>query len=71
MRLDTIKCEDCEASLLSATGDLSMDGMDMDIVGARLDEDDYRCMNCERLVCTTCAVVETGAGRECLECRMR
>lgn len=42
----------------------------MDLGCTALDEDP-RCTQCKRLVCVTCAVVETGVGRECLECRMR
>lgn len=68
---DTLNCEDCDAPLQFGNGDVSMGGMDMDLANPVFDEDDCRCMSCGRLVCATCAVVETGAGRECLECRMR
>lgn len=44
--------------------------MDLDGFGAG-GEDDVRCRGCGRVVCGTCAVVEVGVGRECLECRMR
>ncbi len=48
-----------------------MSGMDTDFGYAGVDEAETRCMSCARMVCETCAVVETGVGRECLECRMR
>ena len=57
-------CEDCEAPLPS-NGDTSMHGMDDDVaLGA-----DFLCRNCHRRVCDMCAVVETGLGRDCLQCR--
>ena len=68
---DMERCEDCDAPLLLGTaGDVDMSGMDIDTGFTGLDED-ARCMRCRRLVCETCAVVEVGVGRECLECRMR
>lgn len=48
-----------------------MSGMDVDPRYAGFDEGELRCMVCGRMVCETCAVVETGVGRECLEYRMR
>ena len=57
-------CEDCEAPLPS-NGDINMHGMDDDVaLGA-----DFLCRNCHRRVCDMCAVVETGVGRDCLQCR--
>lgn len=68
---DRERCEDCDAPLPSSSiGDINMGGMEMDLGCTALDEDP-RCTQCKRLVCVTCAVVETGVGRECLECRMR
>ena len=67
----TEKCEDCDASLPpSSLGNPSSDDMDVDSGCLTLD-DDPRCMGCGRIICPTCAVVEIGLGRECLECRMR
>lgn len=48
-----------------------MDGMEIDSNNAGLDASEVRCMACGKMVCETCAVVETGVGRECLECRTR
>ena len=60
-----LKCEDCEASLDQPDPDISMGGMeDEDVKGA-----EFGCGCCGRMVCGMCAVVEVGAGRECLECR--
>ena len=42
-----------------------MGGMD----GGEMDGEDYACRSCGRKVCGTCAVVEVGDGRECLQCR--
>ena len=60
-----LRCEDCEASLDQPDTDISMGGMeDEDIKGA-----EFGCRCCGRRVCGMCAVVEVGAGRECLQCR--
>lgn len=48
-----------------------MGGMEIDSGYAGFDESEVRCMGCGKMVCETCAVVETGVGRECLDCRMR
>ncbi|KAL8807352.1 MAG: hypothetical protein Q9223_007797 [Gallowayella weberi] len=65
------KCEDCDAPLpLSLMDDVAMGDIGIDSGSTWLDED-RRCRECGRMVCATCAVVEVGAGRECLECRMR
>lgn len=69
---DMERCEDCDTRmLLSDTGDIDMGDMDMDAENRFTGDEDVRCMQCRRLVCETCAVVEVGVGRECLECRMR
>ena len=60
-----VTCEDCEASLSSQDSDTCMGGMD----GGEMDGDNYACRSCGRKVCGTCAVVEVGDGRECLQCR--
>ena len=44
--------------------DALMGGMDLDI-----SVDDFACRNCRKRVCDMCAVVETGMGRDCLQCR--
>lgn len=61
----TSLCEDCEVPLPMPDNDISMGGMD---------EDDVRifecaCRSCGRRICGTCAIVEVGVGRECLQCR--
>lgn len=43
-----------------------MGGMDDEI-----DEWEFSCRVCTKLVCETCAVVEVGVGRECLGCKTR
>ena len=60
-----VTCEDCEAPLSSQDSDTCMGGMD----GGEMDGDNYACRSCGRKVCGTCAVVEVGDGRECLQCR--
>ncbi|KAL8647097.1 MAG: hypothetical protein Q9210_005759, partial [Variospora velana] len=65
------KCEDCEGPLLSSSTDISMGGMELDPEYGAFDESELSCMGCGKMVCPTCAVVETGLGRECLECRTR
>ena len=66
-----MRCEDCDTVLLSPSNDVSMGGMDIDLEHAGIDGRELSCMDCGRMVCETCAVVQTGIGRECLECRMR
>ncbi|KAL8727505.1 MAG: hypothetical protein Q9181_005691 [Wetmoreana brouardii] len=63
-------CEDCDAPLMPSSGEVLMGGMDTDGDEVAMDEDELRCRGCRKMVCATCAVVETGMGRECLECRM-
>ena len=58
------KCEDCEAPLPS-----NPDTYMMDIDEEMPAVDDFHCRNCRRRVCDMCAVVETGIGRDCLQCR--
>lgn len=65
------KCEDCEGPLLSLSTDVSMGGIELDMEYGAYDESELSCMGCGKMVCSTCAVVETGLGRECLECRTR
>ena len=60
-----VACEDCEASLPAQDSDICMGGVD----GGATDGADYACRSCSRNVCGTCAVVEVGEGRECLQCR--
>lgn len=57
-------CEDCESPIATSNIDTSMDGVDIDVA-----VDDFACRTCRRRVCDTCAVVEVGAGRDCLQCR--
>lgn len=61
----TITCEDCEAPLPTQDSDTCMSGMD----SGEMDGADFACRSCSRRVCGTCAVVEVGEGRECLQCR--
>ena len=61
-----VTCEDCEALLPTQDSDICMGGVD----GGAADAADYACRSCSRNVCGTCAIVEVGAGRECLQCRM-
>ena len=58
-------CEDCETTLSTQDSDTCMGGMD----GGEMDGANYACRSCGREVCGTCAVVEVGDGRECLQCR--
>ena len=60
-----ITCEDCESPLPTRDSDTCMGGMD----GGEVDGAEYACRSCSRRVCGTCAVVEIGEGRECLQCR--
>lgn len=57
------RCQDCEASLRSSGDDMMMDDAcdTLDVV--------WSCGRCGRAVCDLCAVVNIGAGRECLTCR--
>lgn len=60
-------CQDCDAPLLSSSDtDICMGGMD-----DAIDEWEFSCRVCAKLVCETCAVVEVGTGRECLSCKTR
>ena len=61
-----VACEDCEASLPAQDSDICMGGVD---AGAT-EGADYACRSCGRNVCGTCAIVEIGEGRECLQCRI-
>lgn len=61
-----VACEDCEASLSAQDSDICMGGVD----GGATDGADYACRSCNRNVCGTCAIVEVGEGRECLQCRI-
>ncbi len=71
---DMERCDDCDTPISSSSicpaGGIATGAMDIDTGFTGLDED-ARCMRCRRLVCETCAVMEVGVGRECLECRMR
>lgn len=58
-------CQDCDVELPMADTDISMGGMDEDGDGSH----EYACKTCRRRVCDTCAVVEIGSGRECLQCK--
>ena len=61
----SITCEDCESLFPLTDTDISTGGLDGgDGKGA-----EYGCRSCGRRVCDLCAVVEVGAGRECLQCR--
>ena len=60
-----VACEDCEAPLPAVDSDICMGGME----GGEADGADYACRSCSRRVCGTCAVVEIGEGRECLQCK--
>ena len=60
-----VTCEDCETPLSTQDSDTCMGGMD----GGETDGANYACRSCGRKVCGTCAVVEVGDGRECLQCR--
>lgn len=65
--LPLLTCEDCDSSILSPSDvDICMTGMDeMEEYG------EFACRSCGRRVCGTCAVVEIGAGRECLGCKTK
>ena len=58
------RCEDCEITLPNCQ-DEYMGGTDDIQPGL----DNLRCRHCRRWVCDICAVVETDAGRDCLQCR--
>lgn len=52
--------------------DVNMGGVDRMDLNGMVDDDvgqEFACRACKRMVCEICAVVETGAGRECLGCR--
>lgn len=60
-------CQDCDGPLrFSPDTDICMGGMD-----DAVDEREFSCRVCARLVCETCAVVEVGIGRECSGCTRR
>ena len=58
------RCEDCEKAL-PGDSDTCMGGIGEDSSAA----DEFQCRSCGRRVCDMCAVVETGIGRDCLQCR--
>ena len=60
-----VTCEDCDNLLPSTDTDISMEGVDDRDGGIA----ECACRSCGRRVCGMCAVVEVGAGRECLQCR--
>lgn len=60
----TLSCQDCDGDFLATDPDISMGGVDE--VG---EKNEWACRQCRRIVCGNCAVVETGLGRECLQCR--
>lgn len=60
-----VLCQDCDSPVSISDADVAMGGMEDDASGG----DPCRCRSCHRTVCDNCAVVETGEGRECLQCR--
>ena len=58
-------CDDCESPLPTSDADILMGGMDVDDTDGR----EFACRTCRRRVCDTCAVVQVGVGRDCLQCR--
>lgn len=62
-----ICCEDCGCQLqLHMAADV--DGMDIDHDEALFNDDEYRCVDCSRAVCSMCCV--RGDYRVCLECAL-
>lgn len=61
-------CDDCDRVLVIASDESAM-AMDIDMGGTGLGEIEYACRCCGRNVCDTCAVVDVGEGRECLQCK--
>ena len=41
----------------------------MNLDGMVVEDAEYKCKECRRVVCDMCAVVTAGEGRECLGCK--
>ncbi|MCJ1484412.1 hypothetical protein MMC06_004583 [Schaereria dolodes] len=63
-----LKCEDCDAYLGIAADENAM-AMDIDTARTALEEAEFACRCCRRMVCGMCAVVVVDEGRECLQCK--
>ena len=66
LQQEQLSCQDCDACL----GAVAYDGsVDVNMGGMGLEETEYNCRECQRVVCDMCAIVSPGEGRECLQCK--